>query len=167
MSDDRLPLLRAVFAVFNTASSRLIASMAQARVAVLPKLLKYVGYCLAAAGSAALIRSRCRATLAARARRAPTLKFEKGCLNCKSSQISVFSMNILSQSLVSKQRYKYCPSKYLDWEYRLERLISLIETVCSRWCTMHMCLEATALSWARLWSSCRPWEQLLATYIRA
>jgi hypothetical protein len=85
-----------------------------------------------------------------------------GCLKCLPSQISVFSMNILSQSLVTKQRYKYCPEKWLDWEYRLKKLTHLIETVC-HWvlisCIINMFLQAAE-------NSCRDVTHLCAALLR-
>jgi hypothetical protein len=128
MFRQRSPLLSTVLLCVSATT---FAVMAQARSASVPKILKYVGCCIAAVGGAALVRARLRANSAARARQARTLKLSKGCLECEPHQISIFSMNILSPNLVTKQRYAYCPSKWLGWDYRLRKLTFILETVRS------------------------------------
>lgn len=99
------------------------------RAVPVPDIVKYVGYCCVALGSLAFLRSRLKASIAARARLAPTIKMGTKCLECGPHQVSVFSLNALSPSLVSKQRYKYCPWAYMQWEHRLPRLCAILEAV--------------------------------------
>lgn len=101
------------------------------RALPLPNVVKYVGYCCVALGSIAFLRSRLKASIAARARLAPTIKMGMKCLECDPQQVSIFSLNALSPNLVSKQRYKYCPWAYMKWEHRLPRLCAILEAVCS------------------------------------
>lgn len=91
--------------------------------------VKYVGYCCVALGGIAFLRARIKASIAARARLAPTIKMGVRCLECGPQQVSIFSLNALSPSLVSKQRYKYCPWTYMEWKHRLPRLCAILDAV--------------------------------------
>jgi hypothetical protein len=93
------------------------------------KATSYVGVALLAAGGLFAIRALVRAQLSALSRKSRTIMLKPQCLRCNDDQISIFSMNLLSPTLVSKSRYKYCAEGYLRWEYRLGKLCSLLEQV--------------------------------------
>jgi hypothetical protein len=61
--------------------------------------------------------------------RSATIRIHDGCLKCKDTQISVFSMNVLAPNLVSKLRYKHVPAVHLSWQYRFTRLKELLKEV--------------------------------------